>query len=334
MRIKYLLTGAAGNLGSSIVRELFAQGKDVRAFVLPNDNAAKRIPEGVEIIEGDILNMDDLRRFFAVRDGTEIIVIHSAGIVTTYWEFSQKVHDVNVQGTRNIVKMCVEKRVKKLVYVSSVHAIPELPKGQIIKPVSEFNPDQIIGFYGKTKAEASQSVMDAVVAHDLNASLAFPSGLCGPYDYAIGHVTQLLVDSVKGKLFAGVHGGYDFVDVRDVAKGIVACCEKGRKGEGYILGNRYVSVREILHHVHQQTGVKEVKLMVPIWIARLAVPLLAIYYKAKKRPPIFTRYSLYTVTSNSNFSSEKARRELGYAPRPFEETIADALAWLKNEGMI
>ncbi|MDF2858866.1 MAG: nucleoside-diphosphate sugar epimerase, partial [Neobacillus sp.] len=189
MRIKYLLTGAAGNLGSSIVRELIAQGKEVRAFVLPNDNAVKRIPEGVEIIEGDILNMDDLHRFFTVGDGTEIIVIHSAGIVTTYWEFSQKVHDVNVQGTRNIVKMCVEKHVKKLVYVSSVHAITELPKGQTIKPVSEFNPDHIIGFYGKTKAEASQIVMDAVKAHGLNASIVFPSGLCGPYDYTIGHVT-------------------------------------------------------------------------------------------------------------------------------------------------
>ncbi len=334
MRVKYLVTGAAGNLGSSIVRELMAQDREVRALVLPKDKAAKRIPKGVEVIEGDILNIEDLHHFFAIGEDTEVIVIHSAGIVTTYWEFVQVVHDVNVQGTRNIVKMCLEKQVRKLVYISSVHAIPELPKGQTILPISDFDPDKIIGFYGKTKAEASQIVMEAVRKQGLNASLVFPSGLCGPYDYTVGHVTQLLIDSVKGRLFAGVDGGYDFVDVRDVAKGVVACCEKGRKGEGYILGNRYVSVKEILHHVHRLTGVKEVRLMVPIWLARLSVPILGIYYKIKRRPPIFTRYALYTVTSNSDFSSAKARRELGYVPRPFEQTIADALAWLKSEGVI
>jgi dihydroflavonol-4-reductase len=331
MKTKYLITGAAGNLGSSVTRELLSRNADIRALILPGDKTAKRLPDGMELFEGNILNKSDLIRFFTVPEDTEIIVIHLAGIVTTYWKFVQFIHDVNVEGTRNIVEQCMGSKVKKLVYISSVHAIPELPKGRTITEVDFFDPAKIVGFYGKTKAEASQIVMDAVNKHGLDASLIFPSGLCGPFDYVKGHVSQVLIDSSKGRLPAGIRGGFDFVDVRDVAKGIVSCAEKGRKGEGYILGNRYVPIKEILHDVHIIIGVREVKLLLPVWIVRAAVPLFEIYYKAKKRPPVFTRYSLHTLTGNSNFSSEKAKRELGYSTRPFYETIADALKWLKSE---
>lgn len=331
MAIKYLLTGAAGNLGSSIVKELIAQGKDIRALVLSGDKSAQHIPAGVEICWGNILNHDDLNRFFKVPEGTEIIVIHSAGIVSTVWNYVKLVYDVNVQGTRNILEHCIRLCVKRLVYIGSVHAIPELPKGQTITEISEFDPDKIIGYYGKTKAEAARIVMEAVKEQGLDAVLIFPAGLCGPYDYNIGYFSQLLIDCSKSKLPGGIEGGYNFVDVRDVAAGVVSACERGGKGEGYILGNRYVSVREILKLVHEQTGAKLVKHMFPIWLAHMLVPFFGIYYKAKKRLPLFTSYSLYTLTSNSDYSIEKARRELGYSVRPFEETIADALKWLKVE---
>jgi dihydroflavonol-4-reductase len=114
----------------------------------------------------------------------------------------------------------------------------------------------------------------------------------------------------------------------------VSACVNGKKGEGYILGNRYVSVDEILYLVHQLTGAKLVKHMVPVWAVRTIVPLFGIYYRIKKRPPIFTRYSLYTLTGNSVYSSQKAKRELGFTVRPFEQTIADALKWLKDEGRV
>ncbi len=329
----YLITGAAGNLGSSVARELASRHCRIRALVLPNDKSAQRLVQGIELIEGDVLNKSDLMRFFDVEEGLDIYVIHTAGIVTTYWEFVQKVYDVNVNGTRNVVEQCIASKVKKLVYVSSVHAIPELPHGQVITEVNAFDPKKIVGFYGKTKAEASQIVMDAVCEYNLNASIIFPSGLCGPYDYAKGHVTQLLIDGSHNRLPMGVHGGYDFVDVRDVAKGIVECCMFGRKGEGYILSNRYVPVEEILHLVHEKTGAKLVKYMAPMWLLSMLVPLFRWYYKSKKRPPIFTKYSLYTLKSNSQFCCDKAKRELGYKARPFEQTITDALCWVKSEDM-
>jgi dihydroflavonol-4-reductase len=334
MAIKYLLTGASGNLGGNVVRELLDRSTDIRALVIPGDRTAAHLPENIEKYEGDVLDIDALRRFFTVPDGTELVVIHMAAIVTTYPEFVQKVYDVNVGGTRNILQLCVEHKVKKLVYVSSSSAIPELPKGQTIKEVSSFDPDKVIGFYAKTKAEASQLVLDAVREHGLNASIVFPTAICGPEDYAKGHLTQLLIDSCNGKMPAGIKGGIDAVDVRDLAQGIVLCAQKGRPGEGYILGNQYVSLREIFHEVHVQTGAKEVKLMLPIWLAKAAVPFSELYYKARKRLPMFTKFALYNLIRNNNYSSEKAKRELGYTVRPFQDTIADTLRWLKRDGLI
>lgn len=330
MKTKYLVTGAAGNLGSSIVRELLSRGFSIRALVLPNDQTAETLPQGIEIVRGDVRNQLDMEHFFEVDPHQEIIVIHCAGIVTIRWEFDQTVYDVNVEGTRNIVNQCIQSHVKKLVYISSVHAIPVLPKGQTIREINTFNPDKITGFYGKTKAIASQIVMNAVKEHDLNASLIFPSGLCGPFDYAKGIVTRLLVDCCQGKLPVGVQGGYDFVDVRDVAKGAVNCCSFGRKGEGYILSNQFVSVAEILKLVHLHTKIKEVKRIIPAWVAAISLPYFEILYKLKKLTPVFTRYSLYTLTSNSHFSYDKAKKWLGYTVRPFERTIADTLLWLKQ----
>lgn len=330
----YLVTGAAGNLGSSVVKELLDRGKRIRALVLKGDAAAQRLPAEVEQVEGNILSTADLERFFAVPTGTELNVIHCAGLVATVWGYDEKVCQVNVQGTKNVVNQCLQSRVKKFVYTSSVHAIPEEPGGGLMREITEFQPEKIVGFYGKSKAMASQAVMEAFRQEDLNATVVFPSGLCGPEDYAYGYVTQLLMDSAAGKLPAGVKGGYDFADVRDVAAGVVAACQQGKKGETYILGNRYVTVQEIMELVHELTGAKLVTRMIPVGFARLLLPFFSLYYALNRCRPLFTRYSLYTLTSNANFSSQKAKEELGYRARPFRETVRDTLDWLRREGKI
>jgi dihydroflavonol-4-reductase len=333
-KVMYLLTGAAGNLGSSISRELIKQGKIVRAFILPGDPAATRVPRKAEIVFGNVLNDMELERFFHNPEDAELIVIHCAAIVTTYPEYNQKVYDVNVTGTKNIVEKCIEHKVKKLVYVSSTSAIPEFPRGQRICETTVFDPNTVIGFYAKTKAEASQVVMDAVNKDGLDASIVFPTGICGPEDYAYGHITQLLIDYVKGKMQAGIMGGFDAVDVRDLAKGIISCAEKGRTGEGYIMGKQFVTLKEIFHIISERTGVREITTMIPVWLAKAIVPFASVYYKIMKRPPAFTDFALYNLTRNNDYSSDKAKRELGYSTRPFTETIADVLTWLKEEKKI
>lgn len=326
----YLVTGAAGHLGFSIVSQLVSENRRVRAFVLPQDSLASRLPSRVEVVRGNVLKKEDIERFMDVKEDLDIYVIHCAAIVSITEKFLRSVYEVNVNGTRNIVDACLKHKIRKMVYVSSVHAIPEPPKGVVTKEISFFDKTKVYGVYGKTKAEATQYVMDAT-NKGLDVTVIHPSGMCGPNAYAGNHIVQMIIDCWKGRLPMGVRGGYDFVDVRDVAAGAIAGCHKGGKGECYILSNRYISVKEILGTFHNLTGKKIPRLTAPMWMARAVVPFYELYYRIRKQLPLFTNVSLYMLSSNSLFSNEKARKELGFAVRPFAVTMKDTIDWLKQE---
>lgn len=329
----YLITGAAGHLGSTLVRLLLERGEKVRALVLPGDSTAKSLPEQVMQVVGDVTDPASLEPFFSNPNGDEMIVIHAAGIVTIASKYDALVDKVNVGGTRNITDACIKHQVQKLIYVSSVHAIAEKPMGETITETQDFSDHKVIGLYAKTKAQATAYVLQKA-REGLNACVVHPSGIAGPYDRGHGYIDQLLVDYCKGTLVAGVQGGYDFVDVRDVAQGILNCVEKGRSGEGYLLTNRYFTVRELLDVFCEVTGCKPVKVILPMWLAKSTAGLSELYYKLRRQPPLYTRYSMYTLSSNAIFSHEKADRELGYTTRQMSETVKDTHAWLKSIGRL
>lgn len=329
----YIITGGAGHLGNTIARRLVRDGKKVRVFVLPTERTEGVLDKEVEIVRGDIRDKASIEPLFANTAGKKVYVIHTAGIVTISSKFIKSVYDVNVTGTKNIVEACEKHKVEKLVYISSVHAIPEKAKGETISEVNDFNKEKLVGLYAQTKAEATAAAL-AAAKRGLNVSVVHPSGIIGPYDYGHGHMTQLIVDYMNGRLTAAIKGGYDFVDVRDVAAGTIECCEKGRAGECYILSNRYVEVKEMLNTVHEITGKKKITLYLKLWFVKSVAPLCEAYYKMLRQTPLFTAYSIYTLGSNSLFSHEKATRELGYRPRPLEESLRDGVEWLAKEGRI
>jgi len=322
----YIVTGAAGHLGGAVTKALSDRGKTVCALCLPGE---KHLPPGehVKIFSGDVCDTGSIEEIFRSCADKSVTVIHCAGIVSIASKFDQKVYDVNVTGTKNIVSLCEKYKIKKLIYISSVHAIPELPDTGTITEVAGFSPDDVVGSYAKTKAEASQYVLDYAKRGN-DASIIHPAGIVGPGDFGGGHTTQLIIDFYKGGLISGIDGGYDFVDVRDVADGIASCCENGRSGECYILSGQYLKVYELLDMLHEITGKKKVKSVLPLWFARLTAPLSEAYYKILRQPPLFTAYSIYTLNTNANFSSEKAVKELGYTTRPMEQTLADTVKWL------
>lgn len=327
----FLITGAAGHLGGTIVKTLLERGKKVRVLVLPGE---KHIPEGVsEIFFGDVCDVESIEPAFMHNENESLIVIHCAGIVSIASEYNQKVYDVNVIGTKNVVNLCEMYKVIKLVHVSSVHAIPEKTNGETIEETSYFNPDDVVGLYAKTKSEATAYVL-AAAGRGLNASVVHPSGILGPFDYGKGHLTTLIIEYCKRRLTIGVNGGYDFVDVRDVGEGIISACEKGRKGECYILSNKFFTLREILLMLHKITGNKEIKTFLPLSFAKFIAPFAELYYKMLRKIPLYTVYSIYTLNSNAYFSHEKATRELGYTPRDMYETLADTIKWLKEQKRI
>lgn len=333
MRRIYIITGANGHLGYTIVKELIEKEVEIRALVLPNENPQRLEELGCKIYFGNVCNKEDLEHLFDDSENKEMIVIHCAGLISIASRVSKLVYDVNVNGTKNVVDQCMEHKVKRLIHISSVHAIPELKKGEKIIEVDQFNPDLVKGEYAKTKAIATNYVLEKA-KEGLNAVVIHPSGIIGPYDYGKGHLTQLVLDYFNKKLTALVDGGYDFVDVRDVASGIIQAIEKGRKGECYILSNDYISVRELIKIISTFSSRKPIKTILPIWFAKVTAPLAELYYKIRRKPPLYTSYSLYTLQSNSNFSHEKATNELGFTPRDIKETVKDTIVWMKEKGRI
>ena len=329
MKEIYIVTGANGFLGNNIVRKLLEKNLDVRCLVLPEDEAEALEGLNCKIYRGDVTKKETLEEIFNVDSETLLYVIHCAAIVYIKSKYNPKVMEVNYNGTKNIVEKVLEKNAK-LVYVSSVHAIKEKPNGEKMSEITDFDENKVTGLYAKSKARTAKMVLEQVKAKGLNACIVHPSGIIGPGDYSDTHLTQLIIDIANGSLKACVKGGYDFVDVRDVADGVISACKNGKKGECYILSNRYVGVKELVDIISQAAGVKKIKTILPMWIAKVTAPLSEMYYKIRKEPPLYTSYSLYTLTSNSNFSNEKAKKELGFKNRSMEETIADTVKWLRE----
>ena len=323
---KYLITGATGFLGRTVVEELVHHDAQVRALVLHNDPYINLLPKEVHTIVGDVCDKNSLADFFVDAD-SRTCVIHCAGIVSVASRPGPKLYQVNVGGTWRILRQCLEHNVGKLIHVSSVHAIPEKPEGCVITESCDFSPGLVDGDYAKSKAAATELVFDAA-ERGLNASIVFPSGIIGPGDIQGGSFTSMAKSFLAGKLPFAVRGGYNFVGVRDVAKGILACSESGEPGKGYILSGHYITIRKMLQLVGKAAKLKYHPICLPLGLAKLAAP----YYERRslkdRKPLFFTPYSVAVLASNGQFSHAAASKCFAYQPRPMEETLWDMTVWL------
>ncbi len=323
---RYLLTGASGHLGNVLVRILANKGKDVRCLLQEKTCPAYLSNLNIDFIfQGDISRKESAEALFAGGEDYDLILLHLASKVSIASQVQQDLINVNVRGTQNLLELAKKYKLKRFIYCSSVHAIPEQANQGLITEIKHFDPDPIVGAYAKTKAMASQLVMEA--HHDgLDTVIIHPSGIFGPYDFLkTGLLNQLICEYAGGKGQTIVEGGYDLVDVRDVAQGILAAVERGRSGEGYILSGQYITIGKLLTEVSRLMGIKTNIRYVNFRLAKLFSPLIEWWANKRKRQPLYTDYSLYSLQSNANFSHQKASEELGYHPRPIRDTLADLL---------
>ena len=326
MKRIYLVTGGLGHLGSTIVKALLRRGEIVRALIVKDEKRMRE--EGVSYYTGDVRDRDSLIPFFQHERDEELYLIHTAGLISIQDKGMKDLYSVNVGGTENILAMAKEYNVSKMVYVSSVHTIPERKDRAVLRETDIYDPSEVRGEYAKSKAEASALVKKAA-DNELYTMIALPSGIIGPGDGGGNHLVQMCLMFLSGRLPMGVRGGYDMVDVRDVANGIIKMLEKGRKGESYILSGSSVSIKEIIRYMAEASG-KKVKPCVPISIARIVAPFFEIDAKRRRKRPLFTKYSLSTLESNSRFSHDKATLELGYYPRDVSDSVRDMVAYLEE----
>ena len=334
----YLLTGAAGFLGSNICAQLLAEGKKVRALVLPNDKSVKFIPKEVEVVLGDLCDEASLEPFFAVPEGCTSVIIHCASMVTVDPGYSEKLMAVNVGGTRNIItKVLAHPECEKMVYVSSTGAIPERPHGTPITEVSQFtpcDPKKVVGAYSLSKATATQMVLDSVKVMGLKACVVHPSGILGPNDHALGETTRTVLQIIKGEMPMGMQGSFNLCDVRDLAAGTIAAIDKGRVGECYILANEPVTLKEMCEMIQREYTAKKISVYLPLGLADKIAQMLEKQAEKSGKKPLMTTFSVYNLARNNVFDYSKAKRELGYTTRSYQETIHDEVRWMIEEGLI
>ncbi len=320
----YLVTGATGHLGTCLTEELLRRGEHVRVLVRPGRKALA--PRGAEAVEGDVAHADSLSPFFDRTGYDSVTLLHCAAMITIASKEDRRVWDVNVNGTENVMRLARQAGVERVVYVSSVHAIPERPHGETIREVADFSPHLVHGQYARSKAAAAQRTL-AHAREGLNVSIVHPSGIIGPGDHTRrNHMVRTIRAMASGKIPVSMEGGYDFVDVRDVVDGILACEEHGRAGECYILSGHYVRVGELLNAIRRIHGKRENRLELPHALVRRIAPIAErLSLLAGDRSPLLTPYSVYTLHTNGRFSHEKASRVLDYRPRAIAESIRDTL---------
>lgn len=320
-----LVTGATGHIGNVLVRQLSARNLPLRGLILPGEDTTPLEGQNIDLIEGDVLDYPSLLSAF---EGVDV-VYHLAGLITIMPGDDPLVKLVNIQGTRNVIQAVKDTGVRRLIYTSSIHALRRIPHGLTIDEEIPFDNQYAISAYDFSKASASIEILKAA-QKGMNAVIACPTGVIGPYDFKGSEMGNLILDCLDNKVQIYFDGAYDFVDVRDVAHGLTLIAEYGRCGETYILSGDWITVIDLLRSIQAVSNRTLAKIKIPLNIARMIAKIAPHYYNITKKKPRFTLYSIETLVSNSNISNSKAKNELGYSPRPIIESIEDSVVWLSE----
>lgn len=320
------VTGASGHIGVNLLPLLIKRGYQVRVLVHKNSAAF----EGLDVtpVYGDLLDKASLVECI---DGAEIC-IHLAGVITLEKK-SEEVLRVNIEGTRNLLEASRELGVKKFIFFSSIHALNVFPLTGTMDETRELNYRSPFD-YDQSKVKGEEMVLEAA-QNGLHTVILNPTAVFGPKDHKPSQLGRALIQYYKGNIPATLDGGYNFVDVRDVAEGTVQAIDKGRNGHRYILSGNWKSITDLGATVHRFGGKKPPGIKVPFWLARLGAGILNHFSSGKDEERLFAPASLDTLeNSHRNISFKKAEQELGYNPKEFETTIQDTIAWFRNNNII
>ncbi|MEO8068238.1 MAG: NAD-dependent epimerase/dehydratase family protein [Flavobacteriales bacterium] len=328
MLLQVAVTGASGHIGNVVCRTLLERGHRVRAMYKADDRALAGLP--LERVQGDVLVQEDLLRLLRGCD----VVVNCAAIISVAGDPTGMVYRTNTEGPRNVRAAAVVQGAKRMVHISSVHAVTELPHSQ---PYDETRPYKTAAryVYDRSKALGEQALFAAIGNDALELVVLRPSAVIGPFDAKPSMMGAALLDFRRGKVPVLPPGGYDLVDVRDVARSIVEAIDKGRNGEVYILSGKYHTMKKLAQVIARVTGKRMPQRVMSHGLLKALLPFVALHGKITRTAPRFNRASIDAlVHGHPNIDSTKARKELGHTTRPLEETLRDFYRWQKEQGVI
>jgi dihydroflavonol-4-reductase len=319
------VTGASGLLGANLVRELLA--RNLRVLALVHRDVRSLAGLDVETARADLADPASLERAF---EGVDV-VYHLASLISIRTDNWDEVQRVNVLGTRNIVEACLRCGVGRLVYFGSVHSRRPEPFDQ---PLDEDRPlvtDPLLPPYDRSKALAEIEVRKGI-ERGLDAVVILPSAILGPYDFRPSYIGEALQLMQRGRLPVLPTGGYNWVDARDVSAGAIRAAQVAQTGSCYILSGHWLSIHEVAGMAARISGTRPPRLVIPLWLAGLGLPVLEKLATLRGSQPLYTSAMLSALRSNRLITHARATRDLGYAPRPFADTLTDSLAWFAQQG--
>lgn len=320
------VTGASGHLGTGIVLEALDRGLKVRAGYASYKPDISH--ENLTWVQGD-LSPERLKDLITGADA----VVHSAAKISVHGDPDGSVMRTNVDGTQYVIDACLAEGVQRLVHLSSATVLEEYPHDQPFDETRPFKGAETSA-YEYSKVLSEELVTREVRERGLDAIILRPSGMFGPPDLRGSIISAMLMDMYKGVPPLLLSGGYDLVDMRDVAAATINGLTRGRAGEAYLLTGKYLSLKSVCNQFHKHGGAKP-PMTVPVDLLLFLYPLVALYFKLTKQDSPFTRDGLRTFKDgHPNMSSLKAMDELGYRPRPIEQSMAEMVAWWKEAGKI
>jgi dihydroflavonol-4-reductase len=327
------VTGANGFIGSNVVRELLGRGHEVIALVGADQDTHSLDGLPVKIRDFELHDRSSVRLGLADAE----TVIHTAATYAFWAPDARDFYRVNVEGTRYVLDAARERRVRKLVHTSSTATLsPSFENAEhparLGTEDDAFDLSRFRGHYKMSKVMAEELVLREA-ARGFPAVIVHPTVVIGPGDRRPTPSGLMIQQYVSGHMVVYIAMQQNVVDVRDVAAGQVLALEKAPPGERYILGGDNLTMREMLAILAELTGIAAPKIPLPLPALQLAgIVNEFVADHVTHRPPLACREQAMHVRDSRYVSIEKARRELGYAPRPARAVLAAAVHWFASEG--
>ena len=327
---RVLVTGASGFVGSAVARIALERGFDVRLLMRATSSRRNIEALDAEVVIGDMRDEASMR---AALKGVRFL-FHVAADYRIWAPDPGEIERSNLQGTEATMRAALAEGVERIVYTSSVATLKVTSAGTVVDETKPADPAQTIGAYKRSKVLAERAVERMVANDRLPAVIVNPSTPIGPRDVKPTPTGRIIVEAATGRMPAFVDTGLNLVHVDDVAQGHLLALDKGKIGENYILGGEDVALETMLGDIAFLSGRRAPKVKLP------RAPLFPLAWGAEAiarltgREPFLTADALRMSRYRMFFSSEKAKRELGYSARPYRDGLKDALSWFGEQGYL
>ena len=323
-----LVTGGTGFIGSSLAIALLKEGCNVRILRRPHSDLRAIGSAEVEHRFGDVRDVDSLKRAVSGCD----TVFHTAAVVSYWRRDRERMYDINIVGTRNVIAACLETGIQKLIHTSSVAAVGFPEEGTWADETNQFNWEPFNIGYRISKHRAEQEVLSALTL-GLPAVIVNPSIVVGPRDINF-HGGQIVRDIYRKRLLVYADGGMNIVHVDDVVRGQIAAARQGRIGERYILCGENLAIREIFKTTAEVVGGIVPRIRMPKALVHSAAFAAEMIGNVTNTKPWLTRELVTRTGTSYFFSCAKAQRELGYTVTSLRTAIEDAFVWYTQNGFM